>query len=261
MGGQWRTGLTKEVTHLFAITSTTPKYTTALHHQAQTGIKIVLPHWYDDVVRLGAARLSTKPYEWPEPELLRNRGGTQTKKEVEEAKVKKAMGVEEDPMKRSVYTTAIKYTNVGEEEVKFPPPPPASHTRNPEVKQVWDGRRILLSRSLLLFGSRREAVEVGIRRAGGEIVRWDGDEEVDEEGASEAKKIRNEKRRQRAGADAVELCDIYISRWRRGRAYVRVSTVLSFLVHALTRSVGRLSGSIEPLAPSLGCTTSRQRAR
>ena len=160
MGGQWRTGLTKEVTHLFAITSTTAKYTTALHHQAQTGIKIILPHWYDDVVRLGAARLSTKPYEWPEPELLKSRGGPQTKKEAEEAKVKKAMGVEEDPMKRSVYTTVVKYTNVGEEEVKLPPPPPASHTRNPEIKQVWDGRRILLSRNLLLFGSRREAVEV-----------------------------------------------------------------------------------------------------
>ena len=70
-----------------------------------------MPHWYDDVVRLGAARLSTKPYEWPEPELLKSRGGPQTKKEAEEAKVK-AMGVEEDPMKRSVYTTVVKYTNV-----------------------------------------------------------------------------------------------------------------------------------------------------
>ena len=65
-----------------------------------------------------------------------------------------------------------------------------------------------------------------------------GNEEVDEGGASEAKKVRNEKRRQRAEADAAESCDIYISRWRRGRAYVRVSAVESVMVYALTKFVG-----------------------
>lgn len=212
MGGQWRTGLTKEVTHLFAITTTSAKYATALHHQEQTGIKIVLPHWFDDVVRLGAPNLDTKPYEWPEPELLKGR----QEKDTEEEKVKKAMAaMEVDPMKRSVYSTVVKYAPVGDEEVKIPPPPPVVETRN-QSKQVWGGRRILLSRNLLLFGSRREAVEVGIRRAGGEVVRWEGDDEVDG-------KVKNEKRRQRLEADAVERCDIYVSRWREGKAYVKVS--------------------------------------
>ena len=83
----------------------------------------------------------------------------------------------------------------------------------------------------MLFKGRRQAVEVGIQRAGGEIVRWDGDEEEDleedsasPEDAQEAWK-RRERERERKEANAVEGCDIYITRWRVGRAYVRVSAL------------------------------------
>ncbi|KIJ92958.1 hypothetical protein K443DRAFT_125763 [Laccaria amethystina LaAM-08-1] len=42
LGGQWRTGLTKDVTHLFAITPNSQKYATALHFQELTNRAIFL---------------------------------------------------------------------------------------------------------------------------------------------------------------------------------------------------------------------------
>lgn len=35
-------------------------------------MKILLPHWFDDVVTLGIGNLPTEGYEWPDPELLRD---------------------------------------------------------------------------------------------------------------------------------------------------------------------------------------------
>ena len=32
-----------------------------------TQVKVLLPHWFDDSVRLGICGLSTMAYEWPEP--------------------------------------------------------------------------------------------------------------------------------------------------------------------------------------------------
>jgi len=45
---------------------------------------------------------------------------------------------------------------------------------------VWGGRKIILSRTLQLYRGRREAVQAGIERAGGVILRFDGDEEEEE---------------------------------------------------------------------------------
>ena len=72
LGGQFRHGLTRDVTHLFALTSSSDKYTTALHFKNETHMKILLPHWFDDVVTLGIGSLPTEGYEWPDPELLRD---------------------------------------------------------------------------------------------------------------------------------------------------------------------------------------------
>ena len=72
LGGQWRTGSTKDITHLFAISPDSQKYATAMHFREETGVNIILPHWFDDAVRLGMGGLSTDVYEWPDPEMLRN---------------------------------------------------------------------------------------------------------------------------------------------------------------------------------------------
>jgi hypothetical protein len=48
-----RTGLTRDVTHLFALGPGSDKYETAMHFQADTCMKVVLPHWFDNSVKLG----------------------------------------------------------------------------------------------------------------------------------------------------------------------------------------------------------------
>ena len=63
------------MTHLFAISPGSPKYETALSYQKHTGIKILLPHWFDDVIRLGNRKLPTIEYEWPEARILANGNG------------------------------------------------------------------------------------------------------------------------------------------------------------------------------------------
>jgi mediator of DNA damage checkpoint protein 1 len=43
LGGQWRTGLTRDIIHLFALRPSSDKYETAMHFQADTHTKAVLP--------------------------------------------------------------------------------------------------------------------------------------------------------------------------------------------------------------------------
>ena len=62
LGGQWRSGLTKEVTHLFALSKGSPKYETAIKFQKTINIKVLVPHWFDDSVRLGIRGLLTESY-------------------------------------------------------------------------------------------------------------------------------------------------------------------------------------------------------
>ncbi|KAF8058683.1 hypothetical protein FPV67DRAFT_1523362 [Lyophyllum atratum] len=205
LGGQWRTGLTKDVTHLFVISQTSPKYATALHFQEHTQVKVLLPHWFDDAVRLGLAHLDTTPYEWPDPPFLRSLAGNDnekdTAKEREDA-VKRAALRKLDSEKKTLYRTAELLTPGAPLPNGVDPSSQSSGAVSPKkAKNVWQGRRVLLGRSLVLVDGRREAVEAEIQRAGGEIV--PSGEGRDEEVA------------------AVDSCDVFVTRYRSGKAYVQ----------------------------------------
>lgn len=81
LGGQWRSALTRDVTHLFALAPGSAKYETALHFKEQTGVCILVPHWFDDTVRLGIRDLPTRNYEWPEPRVFAQRPEGRTSQE------------------------------------------------------------------------------------------------------------------------------------------------------------------------------------
>lgn len=198
------------------------KYATALHFRAETGIKIVLPHWFDDVVRLGMGGLSTEVYEWPDPQLLRNPLG-----------VGGVGGQELNGVKKNMYTMAALFTSPMHES--SPPSlddlQTAAVARSRMEANVWKGKKILLSRTLQLFDRRREAVQVGIERAGGVVVRYDGDEEVDEgfgvlDGPEELSE--REKERRKNEADKVLESDVLVTRWRDGAAYIVVRSLFFF---------------------------------
>ena len=72
LGGQWRTRLTCDITHLFAVGPSSDKYETAMHFQDDT--QTFLPHCFGDSVELGAGVL-TAWCEWPDPKYLRREIG------------------------------------------------------------------------------------------------------------------------------------------------------------------------------------------
>ncbi|TFK48096.1 hypothetical protein OE88DRAFT_1685439 [Heliocybe sulcata] len=162
LGGQWRAGLTRDVTHLFALTPDSVRYETAMHHRGATRMKILLPHWFDDAVKLGYRGLPTTEYEWPEPAMFRKEG--------EKGMRKSSVPGE----KKALYESAVAETD--------------QQTRG-SSQNVWGGRKVLLGVTTKLKDGRREAIEAGIARAGGIVVQShdrNGDEEEEAEKIEDA---------------------------------------------------------------------------
>lgn len=184
LGGQWRQGLTREVTHLFAMNTTSDKFLTAVHYQKETRVKILVPHWFDDVVRLGIATIPTLQYEWPDPKVLQlsppSPKGKRSYKPSEE--------------KASLYKSIVLGTSKDGEI-------PENLGKAAERIDVWKGKRILLSVSLGLNPGRREAVVAGVKRFGGVVI------DVKDAG-DESKKVEN--------------ADVLITKFRAGAAYFKV---------------------------------------
>lgn len=160
--------------------------------------------------------MSVEPYLWPDPPLLTDIGAT--------ANIKTHNGQSsEDKAKKALLSTMNDFTPSFDSKVPLPKDVDLMLVK----KNVWNGKRILLSWTLSLYGSRREAVEAGIRRAGGMVLRYPTDD--DEDLTTEAR----EKRRDKKEARAVDECDILITRWRSGRSYGRVCSK-SFVLFNMT---------------------------
>jgi hypothetical protein len=199
LGGQWRVGLTKDVTHLFAMSPASEKYATGMAHRNESTIRVLVPDWFDDSVLLGIPDLSTETYEWPEPAILRRRTDNPT--QLQEAK--KIQRTSMSPQKKALYKTA-----------SWDP----SESKALESKNVWGGCRILLSTTLELSGQRRKIVEDGIRRAKGVPVQYtlrEGDGTEEEE------------------LGLLDACDVFVTRYRSGSAFFKVHPSL-IISHPLT---------------------------
>ena len=164
--------------------TTSEKYHTAVHYQDQTRIKVLVPHWFDDVVRLGNATIPTLQYEWPDPKVLRLSSPSPTGKRTHKPPEEKV----------SLYKSVVLGTS---EDGQIP----ANLGKAAERIDVWKGKRILLSTTLGLNSGRREAVVAGVKRFGGVVV------DVKDTG-DEAKKV--------------EDVDVLITKFRAGVAYFKV---------------------------------------
>ncbi|KAF8627919.1 hypothetical protein AX15_004169 [Amanita polypyramis BW_CC] len=188
LGGQWRTALTRDVTHLFCVSNTSPKYETAMHFKEQTHVHVILPHWFDDSVRLGVRELPIESYEWPDPPYLRR-------------------PFEMEGLTKSKESDHVSHKSVVDKKTLYKSMVSDEHNTLPsQSMNIWNGRRIMLSTSLELTSSRRRAVEAGIARCGGIIVPYlknNGDGSKEEE------------------TENISKCDVLVTRWRSGRAYVR----------------------------------------
>ncbi|KAJ7680410.1 BRCT domain-containing protein, partial [Mycena polygramma] len=167
-----------------------------MKYQETTHIKVLLPHWFDDTLRLGSANLSTVPYEWPDPRVLHPPPTQEEgKKEKAERSSRKLSAA-----KRALYKTAIWDSDKG-----GPFPAPAEPAAEEEV---WGGRKILLSPSLGLDGDARRVLEDAVETAGGLILYYASDRE---DGQEEEE------------YDRVSECDVLVTRWRAGRAFFKAT--------------------------------------
>lgn len=186
LGGQWRAGLTRDVTHLFAVSPGSEKYQTALRYQKETQVKVLVPHWFDDSVRLGIRGLSTAAYEWPEPTILTFGKPSPETGEVGDSSLRPQNKLSQD--KKALYKAALM---TAEQEAKL---------SQAETRDIWGRRHILLSPDLELSDGRRQAIEAGIARSGGVVVDYDAQH-----------------------ADTEYEFDVLIARYRWGPLYVQVT--------------------------------------
>lgn len=164
--------------------TTSEKYLTASHFQKATRVKILVPHWFDDVVRLGISTIPTLQYEWPDPKVLRLSPPSPKGKRAHKPPEEKA----------SLYKSIV-LGSAGDGNI------PDNLGKAAERIDVWKGKRILLSVSLGLNPGRREAVIAGVKRFGGVVV--------------DAKSTSDE-------AKKVENADVLITKFRAGPAYFKV---------------------------------------
>lgn len=189
LGGQWRNSLTKDVTHLFTLCSDSEKYQQAIDYKQKgmNDINIVVPHWFDDVMKLGMGTLNVTPYAWPDPVVLQPENKDKEKLEASKRSHKL------DAEKKLLFTTAV--WNVDTAASKLTP------------KEVFGKRRVLLSATLEL-GERRKGMEGFVERADGIVVShevYDNNEDINEEAAK------------------IDECDIFVCKYRHGAAYYKVS--------------------------------------
>ncbi|RPD54429.1 hypothetical protein L226DRAFT_493972 [Lentinus tigrinus ALCF2SS1-7] len=189
LGGQWRTALTRDVTHLFALAPSGVKYETAMHHRAQTKMRVLVPHWFDDTVRLGIRDLPTRNYEWPEPRVFQQRPEGRTSQE--------DVDYEPPPERMMLYETAS-LSNEDQKKLR------------PASRNVWKGKRLLLGLSLELSDSQRRALHTDIRRQGGEVIEL-----------SSRTKSLSDAERAREELSKLDDADIFVTRHRGGAAYAK----------------------------------------
>ncbi len=185
LGGCWRVNLSKDATHCFAITRSSPMYSVGMHHQNETGVKVILPHWFDDCMRIGRGSVELPRYQWPDPPLLQAPGTTEPPKRSQNV----------DSWKRALFKTAAADTNYDLSKTGHRP--------------IWGQRRLLLSRNLGITPERKDAIESAIENSGGIVIRFqDNIDEKDE-------------------VEALDDCDYFITKHRSGKAYFKVSCLLT----------------------------------
>lgn len=192
--------------------TTSEKYITAVHYQDQTRVKVLVPHWFDDVVRLGIATIPTLQYEWPDPKVLRLSPPSPTAKRSRKPPEEKV----------SLYKSVV-LGNSEDGQI------PGNLGKGAERIDVWKGKRILLSANLGLSSGRREAVVAGVKRFGGVVV--------------DAKNTSDE-------AKKVEDVDVLITKFRAGAAYFKVISLhhkmcsLANHLHQALKRTGVIVGNL-----------------
>ncbi|CDZ98130.1 Signaling protein SWIFT and related BRCT domain proteins [Phaffia rhodozyma] len=142
-GGQFKKFLTKEVTHLFCMTPKGEYYDIAHEHGEKTGIKIVLPHWFDTCLTL-TARVPEDIYLFPQPPILTH----PTRAQLGHPK----LGQSPTPSQAAFFDSLHERIHSASDQ-----------------ERPLDGKRIFFSEDLQL-GGRAKAIESLTTKSGGVLV-------------------------------------------------------------------------------------------
>ncbi|KAF2264506.1 hypothetical protein CC78DRAFT_580288 [Lojkania enalia] len=146
LGGQYTQGLSKMVTHLVALDMNNDRCQLAKSKKLRCAI--VLPHWFDDCLKVGR-RISERPYTLPNPEILDVQAGaippTRTSLQIREAS-------NPEPTHEPSHTT------------------PDAHLEPTRSIKAFEGKKIKLAEDLGLSDGLHCVIQDLIRAGGGEVT-------------------------------------------------------------------------------------------
>ncbi|KAI9698918.1 MAG: hypothetical protein M1836_003107 [Candelina mexicana] len=144
MGGLYSGHVTRMVTHIVALTEENDKCDFVLNKKLQC--KIVLPHWFDDCLKLGK-RIDERPYLLPNPEILRK--------------------APEEPLR--VLENADLHGASTIKAGSLPSPVGSPSPQRQELK-VFQGKKVMMSQDLEVGPRLRGTIEGLIASGGGQIT-------------------------------------------------------------------------------------------
>ncbi|OAP60883.1 hypothetical protein AYL99_05885 [Fonsecaea erecta] len=142
MGGLFSTKLTNQITHIIALSMDSESV--AIAAKRKLVVKVVLPHWVDDCLKLGR-KIDEHPYQFPHPELLEPDAGR-----IPTAKRKQQLGgaAHPDPV-----------------QLKQDPNPPR------KLQNVFRKKAVMLADDLGIGKYLRETLEGLITAGGGTVTK------------------------------------------------------------------------------------------
>ncbi|KAF2833518.1 hypothetical protein CC86DRAFT_365393 [Ophiobolus disseminans] len=148
MGGQIAPSLSKQVTHLIALDLIDERCQLAISKRLQ--LMIVLPHWFDDCLKVGR-RISERPYTLPDPEILNL---VNTKAPIPAARTSQQIreATSPDPINDPVLPTL------------------SAHLEPPRAIKAFAGKNVKLSEDLSMSNKLRGIIAGMIKAGGGDVV-------------------------------------------------------------------------------------------
>ena len=142
MGGLFTSKLTSQVTHIVALSMESEQVETAV--KKRLNVKVVLPHWFDDCLRLGR-KIDEHPYELPRPEILQT-----------------------SHSKLPIGNSKGAVTGALDPSPAASPPPTPSSTR--KEQRIFRNKKVMLGADLGIGSQLRETLEGLIKAGGGKVV-------------------------------------------------------------------------------------------
>jgi hypothetical protein len=147
MGGQIAPALSKMVTHLIALDLSEERCQLAI--SKRLNLLIVLPHWFDDCLKVGR-RISERPYTLPDPEILNQ--------------------VDAAPIPAARTSQQIRDATSPDPTNEPIPPIHTAHLEPPRAIKAFAGKNVKLGDDLSIGTKLRGIITEMIKAGGGDVV-------------------------------------------------------------------------------------------